>query len=329
MAANLMLGIAAFAALILKMTIPVAGQAVMSMITASQNQTRFQSQAASNVLDATERRAVGMSSDRTAELMLGKGQYKAALNRADDQQFSAFEGKKGTGGNLWGNDPAMQRTNEQAITRSLGGGASLTASVTDSMSQAADSAVTNSLTSMRGTASGYRASNSTAQNESDLQSFKSAIGKNFSAGLTEQYSKGLAQTQQMVESHGKQQGWSEDQIKSSSAQAGLNFSLNFLQKAGCAGGKSGPSSLGPGIGGNTSAGSSSKTGDSTSQGLTVGDSEAVSKMAQNSATGVISKSGSIGHDDTYSAGTTSQQARENYFQRLNQDMAAVNAVRLT
>jgi hypothetical protein len=310
MAANLMLGIFAFSALILKMSIPVAGQAVMSMITASQNQTRFQSQAASNVLEATERRAVGMASDRTAELMAGKGQYKAALNRADDLQFGAFEGKKGAGGNLWNNDPIWQRTNEQAISRSLGGNANLTASVTDSMSQAADSAVTNSLTTMKSTASGYRASNSTSQNESDIQSFKSLIGKNFSAGVQDQFSSGYAQTQQMVETHGRQSGWSEDQIKSAQAQAGASFGASFL--------------VGLNTKGGTSAGKDSKTSDSASQGLSVGDNESVSKMAQASAQNAIGKSGSLAREDSYSTGTASQQTRDNYFQRLNQSASSVS-----
>jgi hypothetical protein len=251
-----------------------------------------------------------MASDRTAELMLGKGQYKAALNRADDWQFGAFEGKKGAGGNLWNNDPIWQRTNEQAISRSLGGNANLTASVTDSMSQAADSAVTNSLTTMSSIASGYRASNSTSQNESDIQNFKSAVGKNFSAGIQEQFSRGFAQTQQMVETHGRQNGWSEDQIKSAQAQAGASFGADFL--------------VGLGAKGGTSAGKDSKTSDSASQGLSVGDNESVSKMAQSSAQNAIAKSGSQGREDSYSTGTASHQSRENYFQRLNQSASSVS-----
>jgi hypothetical protein len=177
MAANLMLGIFAFSALILKMSVPAAGQAVMSMITASQNQTRFQSQASSNVLEATERRAVGQASDRMAELMLSKGHYKGTLNKFDDEQLGNFQGKKGSGGNVFGNDPLWTRSNEQEISRRLGGNASVTARVTDSMTQAADSAVSDSLSRISSSASGYKAASGVTAMEADAQSFKDSIGK--------------------------------------------------------------------------------------------------------------------------------------------------------
>jgi hypothetical protein len=326
MASNLMLGIFAFSALILKMSIPAAGQAVMSMITASQNQTRFQSQAASNVLEATERRAIGMASDRTAELMLTKGQYKAAMNRADDAQFNAFENKKGSGGNLVGKDPAWTRTNEDEISRSLGGNATLTASVTDSMSQAADSAVTDNWSKMRSITSGYRGSSSTSVSESDVQAYKGELSKVATASTMAQYSKGLSQAQQLAGEQARAAGLDENSVKKAQAHAGMDFSFGFskllsgdtksLDKLGI--------KTGPGIGGGTNVEKGISDKSSVSSDNKVSESEAVSKLAQNAASSGVSRAGSVGRSDSYSTSTGSQQTRENSLQDLTQTLSGLS-----
>lgn len=226
MAANLMLGIFAFSALILKMSVPAAGQAVMSMLTATQNQTRFQSQASSNILDSAERRGVGMASDRAAELMAKKGQFRSALNMADHGQFGAHKSQM-FGPNLWGQEVASTLSSGQALTALHGGNTVFSGTTSDESWAAAKSSLTDAFTKAKETANGYTSQSMWGASKQSLESFTNSIDKAFSKSGQALFTKGSNEIDSYVKSIATSHGWDEKQTQKVAvmAKASLGFSL--------------------------------------------------------------------------------------------------------
>jgi hypothetical protein len=302
MAANLMLGIFAFSALVLKMSVPAVGQAVMSMITASQNQTRFQSQAASNVLEATERRGVGMASDRMAEMMLTKGQYRSALNSADHAQLSAFSGKMG-GDNLFGNDPTVTRSNANDLRQQMGGSASLSAQVTDSMMTSASNAVTNAAGQVKNTLDGYRSSFMRSASADDNERFVNGVSNLISDTDRSDFNKTVGSAFSIAHDKALQTGRNEEEATRIGMLAKASAAASFGGWKLSLGGEAGYSQT-----------------DSLSKSGTTRHAVNSNEIAQRSAAEALSHANTVstsdGHEESRGTSESARLMKENVFSEL-------------